>query len=90
MATARAAKESIRLNGPVPDYCTWIPPRLRRQIIVIDYDFGKPVVHKMKLYRTGRIDRYRIEVDGKHWKNAGWSKAVEGIRKSFLRVKSIS
>lgn len=89
MATARAAKERKRLEGAAPDYCTWSPPRLRRQIIVIDYDFGKPVVHKMKLYRTGRIDRYRAEIDGQYWKNIGWSGALEGIRKSFLRVKAI-
>lgn len=88
MEAARAARERKRLEGDAPDYCNHVLPELRREIIVIDHDFGT-VTHHMELYKTGRVDTYRIEVDGKPWKQAGWSKAVEGIRKSFLRVKSI-
>lgn len=83
-----AAKERKRLSGDTPDYCNWQPPELRREVIVIDHDFGT-VTHHMKLYKTGRIDTYRIEVDGKPWKNAGWSKVVEGVRKSFIRVRHV-
>jgi hypothetical protein len=88
MAAARAAKEHKRLGGQCPDYCTFVLPELRREVIIIDHDFGT-VTHHMKLYRASRIDTYRIEVDGKPWKNAGWAKAVEGVRKSFLRVRAI-
>lgn len=86
MAAARAVKERKRLEGPRPDYCTFIPPELRREVIVIDHDFGT-VTHHMKLYRTARVDTYRVEVNGQHWRNAGWAKALEGVRKSFLRVR---
>ena len=87
MAAARSAKERKRLEGEAPDYCVWIPPDLRREVIVVDHDFGT-VMHHMKMYRTGRIDTYRVEINGKYWKDIGWSKAIEGIRKSFLRVRN--
>ncbi len=87
MEAARAAKERKRLSGEKPDYCEWSPPKLRRRVIIIDYDTGKPIVHKMDLMRSDRIDQYEIKIDGKLWKQAGWSKALEGIRKSFIRVR---
>ena len=81
----REAKERKRLDGPAPD----IPPDLpglRRRIIIIDYDFGK-VVHRIDLYKTNRVDCYRAVADGKPWKDrVGWSRVLEAIRKSFVRV----
>ena len=82
---AIAAREHKRLESDTPDYPA-ILPEVRRRIIIIDYDFGKPVVHKMELMKSNRVDQYKINVDGKFWKQAGWSKALEGIRKSFIRV----
>jgi len=82
----RDAKERKRLESDAPDYPP-ILPELRRRIIIIDYDFGKPVVHKMELMQSNRIDQYKVMIDGKFWKQAGWSKALEGIRKSFFRVR---
>lgn len=84
----REAREWNRLEGPAPDYPAELPV-LRRRIIVIDYDFGK-VVHRIDLYKTERIDCYRAVADGKPWKEKiGWSKVVEAMRKSFIRVHSV-
>ncbi len=81
----RQAKERKRLAGPAPDYPRELP-YLRRVLIVIDYDFGRKV-HCMKLYRTNRVDCYRVEADGKHWKDRiGWSGVLAGLRKSLPRV----
>ncbi len=87
LAVMRQAKERKRLDSPTPDYPIELP-ELRRRIIIIDYDFGK-CVHRIDLYRTSRVDCYRAKADGKPWKDfIGWSKVLEGVRKSFLRVGS--
>lgn len=85
LANMRAAKERKRLEGEAPDYPRELP-NLRRRVIVIDYDFGK-VVHVIDLYRTNRVDCYKAVADGKPWKDrVGWSKVLEGLRKSMIRV----
>lgn len=87
MAAARAAKERKRLAGQAPDYPPSLPS-LRRTLIIIDHDFGT-VEHRLDLYRTNRIDCYRVVADGVEWKQrAGWSTVLEAVRKSFLRVSS--
>ncbi len=84
----REAKEQKRLEAPAPDYPPGFPD-LRRRIIIIDYDFGK-VVHRIDLYKTNRVDCYRAVADGKPWKErVGWSRILEGIRKSFIRVVAV-
>lgn len=52
-------------------------PLLRRVIIVIDYDGGEPVEH--------RIELYRATADGQDWGLRGWSAVLEGLRKSLPR-----
>lgn len=86
MAAARAAKARLRQERPAPDYPPDLP-LLRRTIIVIDYDFGV-VEHRLDLYRSTRRDCYRVVADGvTEWKRrAGWARAMEAMRKSFLRV----
>lgn len=85
MKAARKAKERKRLEGDAPDYPI-ILPEIRRRIIVIDYDFGK-VKHEIVLHKTNRVDCYQAMVDGKIWKERiGFSKVLEGVRKSFIRV----
>lgn len=69
--------------GRAPDL-----PELRREVIVIDYDSGEPVTHTLRLYRTGRVDTYRIEADGKPWRRAGWAACLAGLRKALPRVPS--
>lgn len=87
MAAARAAKERKRLAGPPRDYPRELP-ELRRRIVVIDYDFGR-VVHRIDLYRTHRVDCYRAVADGRPWHDLiGWSRILEGLRKSLPRVLS--
>ena len=81
-AKLRAARsqvvEPVELPRRLPD--------LRREIIVRDHDFGL-VEHHIKLFRSGRVDCYRVEVDGALWKpRVGWSRALEVLRKAFVRV----
>ena len=86
-ATMRKAKERKRLESPAPDYPVELP-ELRKIIIVINFDFGKKVVNIMRLYKTGRIDQYRAEANGKPWKDKiGLSGILAGIRKSMPRVR---
>lgn len=70
-------------RGRAPDL-----PELRREVLVIDYDTGHPVAHTLHLYRTNRVDTYRIEADGKPWKRGGWSACLVGLRKAYPRVPS--
>lgn len=75
-------------EGPAPHYPP-VFPELRRQIIVKDFDFGN-VEHQIDLYRTDRVDTYRMVVDGREYAyRIGWSKVLEIIRKQFLRVQSL-
>ncbi|GAB4299204.1 MAG: hypothetical protein Kow0096_18450 [Thiohalomonadaceae bacterium] len=87
LAAARAAKERKRLEGEAPTYPTELP-RLRRRIVIIDYDHGR-VVHRFDLYRSDRVDCYNVSVNGgAPHKRAGWSRIVAEIRKVFPRVAS--
>ncbi|MCG7568791.1 MULTISPECIES: hypothetical protein [Pseudoalteromonas] len=62
-------------------------PELRRIIEITDYDSGEPITHKLELYKTDRIDCYKVLVDGKLWKKRiGWSNILAGIRKALPRL----
>ena len=81
----RKAKERVRAGSPTPNYPA-ILPDLRREVIIIDHDFGT-VTHHIQLFKTGRVDCYRAVADGKLWKERiGWSRVLEGLRKSMPRV----
>ena len=81
----REAKMRKRLNGTVSNYPPTLP-ELRRRIVITDYDFGE-VVHQIDLYKTNRVDCYKAIADGKTWRERiGWTKVLEGVRKSFVRV----
>lgn len=85
LAQLRAARDRNRMASPAPDYAPMLPD-LRRRIVITDFDFGERV-HTLDLYRTSRVDCYRVHVDGKPWKTRiGWSKILEGMRKSLPRV----
>ena len=87
LAAMRAVRERNRLALSAPDYPPQLP-ELRRRIVITDYDFGERV-HTLDLFRTTRIDCYRVHVDGQPWKaRIGWSKIIEGLRKSLPRVGS--
>lgn len=85
LAAMREAADRARMELPAPDYVPQMP-ELRRRIVITDYDFGE-VTHTIDLYRSGRIDCYRVVADGAEWKKrAGWSTVLEAVRKSFIRV----
>lgn len=87
LTAMRAAKERKRLASDPPEYPINLPD-LRREVVVIDHDFGIVVEH-MQLYRSHRIDCYQIIVDGQPFgKPMGWARCLELIRKSFLRVRA--
>ena len=84
----KRGKALARMAGPAPDYPPTLPD-LRRRIVIEDFDFGHSV-HVLELYRTSRVDCYRVVADGKPWKaRIGWSKALECLRKSMPRVGAI-
>ena len=59
-------------------------PDLRRIVVITDYDTGKQETHKLELYKTDRIDCYKVLVDGRVWKNRiEWSNILVGIRKAL-------
>ena len=75
------------MERPAP---SWPPalPVLRRRIVITDYDFGERR-HVIELYRTRRIDCYRVVADGVEWRiRAGWSQVLAGIRRALPRVSS--
>lgn len=88
IARMKAGKDAARMARPAPERAPDLP-HLRRRIIITDYDFGERV-HTLDLYRSSRRDCYRVVVDGKPWKSRiGWSKILEGLRKSLPRVGAI-
>lgn len=85
LARMKAGKDAARTGRPPPDYPPKLP-KLRRQIIIRDFDFGEKI-HTLDLYRTDRVDCYRVVADGVEWKDRiGWSKILAGLRMSMHRV----
>ncbi len=85
LAAIRRGQAAARLESTAPDYPAALP-ELRRQIIIRDFDFGEKI-HTLDLYRTDRVDCYRVVADGVEWKERiGWSKILAGLRKSMPRV----
>lgn len=83
----RRGRDATRMARPAHGSAPQLPD-LRRVISVTDHDSGEPVTHTMYLYRTARVDTYRIEIDGAFWKCAGWSAALVALRKAYPRVPS--
>lgn len=82
----RRGKDRARMERPAsraPEL-----PELRRVVSVTDYDSGEPVTRTLELYRTKRVDVFRVVAGGMPWKLCGWSVALEGLRKAFPRVPS--
>ena len=74
-------REAARLAGPEREPVQALP-MLRRVLIVIDYDSGQPVEHRIELYRTRRVDVYRATADGQDWGRRGWSAVLEGCARA--------
>ena len=85
----RKAKDLKRLEGESPDYSTiFVPPKLRRIVIVIDFDFGK-MVKFFKFYRSGRIDTYLIKDEEGNQISAGWNNYLKVLSKCFPSVRRV-
>lgn len=85
----RAAKDRLRMEADPPAYPVELPD-LRRRIIVEDYDDGQPIRHEFCLYRSDRIDCYRVVVDGAEWKQKiGWSQILAGLRRALPRLRAM-
>ena len=85
----RKAKEQIRLESDAPDYSiSFTPPKLRRIVIIIDFDFGK-VVKFFKFYRSGRIDTYLIKDEEGNQVKVGWNNFLKILSKCFPSVRRI-
>ena len=88
-ARARKTRLRNRLELPEIDYPIELP-ELRRRIIVEDFDFGETIRHEILLYRSNRIDCYRLVVDGQEISNKiGWARVLEILRKAFVRVSTL-
>jgi hypothetical protein len=82
--TARARKRLANSEERPP---MWEPPEVRRVIEITDYDTGTPIVRRMELRRSNRVDCYNCYIGGKLWKSRiGWSRVLEWIRKAHPRV----
>ena len=58
LAAMRRGRDVRRCEAPAAEYSTALP-ELRRQIIIRDFDFGEKI-HTLDLYRTDRVDCYRV------------------------------
>lgn len=65
------------------------PPELpdhRRRLVVEDYDTGTPTRTVFDLYRTPRIDTYRVAINGAmRTGTMGWSAVLVEVRKAKPR-----
>ena len=79
-------KTESHLEQNVNHQPVWEIPMLRRVIEITDFDSGKPIVHKLELYKTDSIDSYDVYVNGVIWKKRiGWSIILAGISKVMPR-----
>ncbi len=86
LARARATRLQNRLKLPEIDYPRELP-ELRRRIVVEDFDGQEIVQHEIELYRTNRIDTYRVVIDGLELADRmGWARVLELTRKAFVRI----
>ena len=64
-------------------------PDLVRRITLEDFVSGRKVVFDLK--RCSRIDQYRVEVDGRVWRDAcGLARVLEGVRKAWGRYGRVT
>ena len=88
MQRMRDAKERKRLESEPTHNYRYKPPKLRRILIVIDFDLGYRVVKFFKMYRTNRIDTYRVVDECGVEVRAGWSNFINKyLMKCFVRIR---
>lgn len=84
----RAAKKLKMITEGDCDVAFFTPPKLRRVVIIIDFDFGK-VVKFFKFYRSGRIDTYLIEDEDGNSIKAGWNNFLKILSKCYPSIRRI-
>lgn len=86
MANARAAQERKRLESGDVREPAWSPPELRRLVVIIDLDSGRPLIRMAQLWRGDRIDTYRVRTPrGESRRDVGWSRVLAAVRKGMPR-----
>ncbi len=53
---------------------------------VIVRDHFTDMTHTLHLFKGRSLDSFNIDVDGKFWKIGGWTRALEKVRKSCVRI----
>ena len=82
-----AGHERKRMES-APDYPVVLPD-LRCRITIERFYFGYEK-NVLELYKTSRIDQYRVMSNGKLWKWAiGMSRIFERVRKAIPRVRAM-
>lgn len=82
-------RQADQLGDPVDLSSPYEPPPLRRVVIVIDYDLGEPRIETFRLGRTGRIDSYAVEHNGKPIPGRiGWTNFCKRLSAHFPRIIS--
>lgn len=81
----REEKQRRRGNYPASEAPPELP-RLRRRIIVVNYDSGVPIRFCVDLYKTNRVDCYRAAANGKSVERQ--SRMGEGRRSSEEKFHS--
>lgn len=86
----RQGKERKRLKEGVEvglRPATFAPPKLRRVVIVIDYDMGFKL-DIFRLFRRNRIDSYSVTHNTKPVDPAGWSNFCKRLSNHYPRLLS--
>lgn len=84
----REGKERKRLAGDLGGRCgVYVPPVLRRVVIVIDYDV-EPKIDVFRFERTNRIDSYFVSHNNHSATNMGWSIFCKKLSAHFPRLLS--
>lgn len=87
-AAMRAAKACKRLESSEPIRGeAWRPPKLRRIIVVIDLDSGRPMIRMAQLWRSNRIDTFNVRTPrGESRRPVGFSRVLASVRKGMPRA----
>ncbi|GAA6133292.1 hypothetical protein NBRC116188_00810 [Oceaniserpentilla sp. 4NH20-0058] len=90
VAKSIAAREQKRIEGANEVEIPPLLPELRKKIEITSFDMGEPITITFELFKSDRIDCYKVFVNGKLWKKRiGLSRVLEGIRKSLPRHSSL-
>lgn len=89
-ANSVAAKARKRMELPPPDYPVLMDhAKPVRQLVITDLITNESHTFTMFI-SPHRIDQWRVDVDGKSWKERiGWSRVLAALRKSQPRFSQM-